>query len=80
MKRILFVFVTLVGSLFFGCSNPVRGYHVGKSNPVETPAERNSRITQINALHGRMIVDDWDYLWLFDRSTNLTEWSSRVGR
>jgi len=46
---------------------------------TETPNARNRRIKQITDLQMRMLIEDWDYLWLYDRSTGMTQWHPWVG-
>jgi hypothetical protein len=41
--------------------------------------ERVHRHQQIDDLQARMFVDDWDYFWLRERNSYLTEWYPRVG-
>ncbi|MFP4105771.1 MAG: hypothetical protein ACLFVU_06720 [Phycisphaerae bacterium] len=68
MKKLLMGFVLALVGLSAGCSGM-----------VDTPAERERRFSQINELNQRMIVDDWDYLWLQDRNSRLNEWHVHVG-
>ena len=51
----------------------------GCSGVADSGAERYSRAKQINDLQMRMLVDDWDYFWLYDRNTYLTKYHPRVG-
>lgn len=70
MKKILIVLMLLVGSSLVGCVGAVRG--VG-----ETQQERSLRTRLIAKQQMRMLVDDWDYLWLVDKPSSLTAY--RVG-
>jgi hypothetical protein len=47
---------------------------------LDDTGERQDRLHYINTLQGRMLVDDWDALWLYDRSTRLTPFVAHVGR
>jgi hypothetical protein len=46
---------------------------------VDSAQERQNRYAQITNLQFRMLVDDWDYFWLYDRNSQLTQWHPRVG-
>jgi len=69
MKKTLLLLAALVlmTSLMSGC---------GVINSYD---ERVHRYQQINDLQARMLVDDWDYFWLYERNTYLCEWYPRVG-
>ena len=68
MKRFWILCVLLLSGLLVGCRTP-----------AESASERSLRISQIHTQQWRMIVDDWDYLWLEDRSTRLTPWHVDIG-
>jgi hypothetical protein len=51
---------------------------LGGCGMVDTYQERNRRIQNINDLQARMFMDDWDYFWLYERNTYLTEWFPHV--
>ena len=68
MKKILLLLVLFVGSaMLSGCTL------------TETSEERSRRIGLINDLQLRMMVEDWDYLWLYERNTQTTQWHPWVG-
>ncbi len=68
MKRLLIVFVVILGTFAMtGCT------------VTETRTERKRRISQINDLQLRMLVEDWDYLWLYERNAATTQWNPWVG-
>ena len=67
MKNVLIVLVLLAGAFLTGC---------GLTDSLE---ERERRYSQITDLQLRMLVDDWDYVWLMDQNSNLTEFHPRVG-
>ena len=52
----------------------------GQVGMLDTKAERQRRINYINNLNSRMIVDDWDSFWLYERSNTLTPYIARTGR
>jgi len=62
MKRMALLLVLLVSSCLAGCGL------------VHTRQERHRRFKTISALQARMIVDDWDYFWMVDRPSYLTQW------
>jgi len=68
MKRLLILLVVCLANLLAGCSGV-----------VDTYAERKLRYKHTNDFQTRMIVDDWDYVWLYDRSSNMTYWHPRAG-
>ncbi len=68
MKRLVILVVLIVGSFVLsGCTM------------TETKAERHRRERLIANLQFRMLVEDWDYLWLMEHSTEMTQWHSWVG-
>ena len=70
MNRPLIVLVLILvlgGILISGCTM------------TETPRERNRRIMQISDFRMRMIVEDWDYIWLYHKNDNTTYWHPWVG-
>ena len=68
MKNLLIVLaLTLVG-LAAGCT------------PVDSKLERERRISQITDMQMHMLVDDWDYLLLRERSSSLSLWHAHIGQ
>ncbi len=68
MKKLLILLVlVLVGYVAAGCTM------------TETAAQRRRRISQITDLQLRMLVEDWDYLWLYERNSGATPWHTWVG-
>ena len=67
MKNFLFILALLVAAAFTGCTL------------VETAHERRAKIAHQGSLQLRMLVDDWDYLLLRERNSNLTYYHPRVG-
>ncbi len=62
MKRLLLLLVVVVSTCLAGCGL------------VHTRQQRQRRFRTISALQARMIVDDWDYFWMLNRPSYLTEW------
>ena len=71
MKKlsILLALCILAGVVMSGCSGT-----------VESGAERWRRYQQIWDIERRQAADDWDYFWLLDRSSRMTQWHPRAGR
>jgi len=69
MSRLLLaiVCVVLAVSVLTGCT------------VTEDVGARKRRISQVNDLQMRMLTEDWDYFWLYERNTSLTQWHPRVG-
>lgn len=47
---------------------------------TETAAERNRRIANVWDIQGKMMVEDIDYFLLLERSSNLSEWHTHIGK
>jgi outer membrane lipoprotein-sorting protein len=67
MKKLALLLIVVVGLFVVGCT------------PTETAAQRNRRIAGITDINARMMVEDWDHIWLYERSSSLTEWHPHVG-
>ena len=67
MRKLLVVLVFCLGSFVVGCS------------VLDTAAQRTRRVNQTTDLQMRMLMDDWDYIWLYDRTSALSQWHSHVG-
>ena len=70
MKRLVllaFVMVILASILITGCT------------VVENKETRHRRGKLITDLQFRMLVEDWDYFWLYERNSALTQWHPWVG-
>jgi len=65
MKRLWILLVLLVSACLCGCG------------VVDTYPERKCRYRSITALQARMLVDDVDYLLLYERPSYLTTWHVR---
>lgn len=68
MKNLILWVVLAMGGLLTGCNGM-----------VDTAAERHRRFNLINEFSVRQFVDDWDYIWLMEKNTRLTQWHPRVG-
>ncbi|MCK4601072.1 MAG: hypothetical protein KAU28_01315 [Phycisphaerae bacterium] len=68
MKKILILLVVLTGLILAGCAGS-----------IDTASERKTRIKNINAMNARMLVDDWDFFWMQDCSSQLMEWHTKFG-
>ncbi len=69
MKRLLVLIVLLAGCfLTSGCATL-----------VENPQARKRRLSQITELQMKMLVEDWDYFWLYERNAGTTQWHPWVG-
>jgi excinuclease UvrABC helicase subunit UvrB len=64
---ITLVLVLLAVVCISGCSTP------------ETYSERVFRISQSQQLDMRMIIDDFDYVFLLERNSSLSKWHQRLG-
>ena len=68
MKKALLLLAACLGMFVAGCSGV-----------VDSPSERARRYKSITNLQTRMLVDDLDYVFLYDRSSRLTFWHPQVG-
>ena len=67
--------VVLVGMLIVVAA----GFLLTGCTVVESPDVRNRRAKEISDLQMRMMVEDWDYIWLYERNTGTTQWHPWVG-
>ena len=67
MKKLFVLLVLCVGSLMVGC---------GVLDDAPARARRHAQITEWNL---KQAADDCDYFWLYDRSSQLTQWHPHVG-
>ncbi len=74
MKRLLAVLVLYSCIMIVGCSRIEPG-----TTLIESPEEREFRISQITDLQTMMITDDWDRIWLLNASSPLSYWGPNVG-
>ncbi len=71
MKKLFLLLILVVGPVLAGCSN--------NSGMVDSPAERNRRLSAVTDISERQFVDDWDEFWLYDQNIKLTEWHVFIG-
>ncbi|MCL2701048.1 MAG: hypothetical protein FWE88_05075 [Phycisphaerae bacterium] len=69
MKKALMWVVLAV--VMFGAS--------GCATPTMSGKERCRTYRDITILNLRMANEDWDYIWLMERSSMLTQWHPHVG-
>lgn len=70
MKKLLtalVLFTCVAGCMLPGCTS------------VETTEEHVGRLAIQSDLQFRLLVDDFDSFWMFDRNCRLTRWPNRVG-
>lgn len=67
MKKVLGVFLFCAVLCFSGCAL------------VHTKAERERRMTQSGNLQMRALVDDFDYMMLWDQTNRMTEYHVYTG-
>lgn len=67
MKKLLVMLVLCLAAVLAGCTLD------------ETRAEHGRRLLQITDVQLRMLVEDWEEFWLYDKSTTLSRWHVRVG-
>ena len=67
LKKRLVVLLLVAGACLSGCTM------------AETYSERNRRIENVVRIQSRMLVEDWDYLWLLDKPTYLNPHHVRTG-
>jgi len=76
MKRLLVLTVLLaiaLGMFMTGCSSKQ------PLTVAETASEVKRRDARITNLQLRMLLEDWDYIWLYDRSAQTSRWHTWVG-
>ena len=67
LSKPLIVLLLVAGVCLSGCTM------------AETYSERNRRIENAVGVQARMLVEDWDYLWLIDRPSHLNPHHLRAG-
>ncbi len=68
MKKLAIVLVMFIGMFLGGCNTL-----------VESWPERFDRLQLQNNLQARMFAEDWDYFWLQERCSHLSQWHPLVG-
>ena len=51
----------------------------GCSTPVMSGGDRWRVYKSVTVLQWQMLNEDWDYLWLMERSSMLTQWHPHIG-
>jgi hypothetical protein len=74
MKRLILLLMLLVGAFAAGCEEERALSPSGGRGLADTQAERHRRIETILDMDARMLQDDVDMFWLFDRNLRLTQW------
>lgn len=69
MKKLAVMLTIVAASLLTGCTGM-----------VDSPRERYVRYKNINEMRQRMLVDDWDYLWLMEQNEELSPYHAKFGR
>lgn len=67
MKKLCILAVLCLSFLFVGCTL------------VDSPSQRTRMHSLAFDLQSRAMVQDWDYFWLMERNTYMTQWHPRVG-
>ena len=74
MNRAMILLVLVaVGLASLGCKSGDR------LTVTETVGEVKRRDAQITNVQLRMLLEDWDYFWLYDRSSRMSPWHTQVG-
>lgn len=84
MRKLLIVLVLMMSGLV-GCSpsqeNRADGLSAsGSEGLVDSTVQRSRRLRYIETVNALMLIDDWDALWLNERSTRLTPHILYIGR
>jgi len=82
MRTLLMVLVLVVSGLVAGCQHPQGGSlaATGSQGLLDSTNQRNRRSRYIDNVSTRMLVDDWDMFWLYERGSTLTPYIIHVGR
>lgn len=80
MKCWLLVAALFTGALLAGCGGP-RAFPTDRCpGVIDSSTDRVIRTSMIDDVQDRQIVDDWDYIWLYDHESRLTYWHPTVQR
>lgn len=86
MRKLCLLVVLAVSGLLVGCQQtpPPQETHLlqatGHNGLNESDAERQRRIYNIDNFNKRMLIDDWDTLWSYEKSSHLTYYDGYIGR
>ena len=67
MKKLCILTILSLASLFAGCTL------------MDSAPQRARRQLLTTDLLMREAVDDWDYIWLYERNSYMNPWHARVG-
>ena len=87
MKNLCLLLALVIGACLIGChpssdEAKTEGYLLratGDNGVMDNTIQRQRRIDAINNINRRMLVDDWDTLWLYERTSRLTYYSAFIG-
>ncbi|MHC4562747.1 MAG: hypothetical protein ACYS8X_08265 [Planctomycetota bacterium] len=79
MKKLVILLALTMGSLLVGCKRDPMDATL-RNGLVDSEAQRDRRVRNITNLQTRMLVDDWDAFWSYERSSGLTPYIVHVGR
>jgi len=81
MKTFFMVLVLVLSGLVAGCQqqNGSSLAATGTQGLLDSTDQRNRRHANIDNVNTRMLVDDWDMFWLYERSSSLTPYIVHVG-
>ena len=86
MKTLCLLVALAIGMSVIGCHQTSQeamsdGYLLrasGGNGVTDSDIQRQRRIDGINNLNKRMLVDDWDAFWLYERSSRLSYYSTLI--
>ena len=64
----------LIAAVLFAC-----GAVIGGCTSGETAQQHWRRLMLTEDIQARSMIEDWDYFWLSERNSRLTQWNSRIG-
>ncbi len=83
MKKFSMTLVLLVAGLVTGCQDLgslESPDAIGVPGLADSGVQRARRIAYIRNFQRKMLIDDWDMVWLNERSSRLTPYYLYVGR
>ena len=81
-SMVLVLLLVIGGMLLGGCAYGSGTFPEWKRLPglVDDGPTRLARTGMIDDIQDRQMIDDWDYIWLYDRNNRLSEWHVEAGR
>jgi len=67
MKKLCILMIMTLSSLFAGCTL------------MDSAPQRARRQLLTTDLLMREALDDWDYIWLYERNSYMNPWHARIG-